>query len=451
MIISKPMLDRTPTYSIVQANRGGMMSRLALAHPSSCPINSFPGLLGMVARDLSASGGVAPEIVGTELIAFASLLTQGIADVAWPNGQLIPIGANGLVAAPSGSGKSLVYKILAQAIEKYLELRMAENLDESCDLLLEDATREALVQSLSELPVAVLFTEEAGGLKRLHKDAPTLVQLLDGSPLRSARISRGRVAVRGHRFSMLLIEQPEIFEETKRLLGAGKGGVGLINRFFVTVSTDSRARNSPHSVRLSGDVAQAYEMRVQERLDALFEHLKQGNPVRPTVTLSAKASQCLLEIAHEARQKCMPDSPWFFISEYVQRHAERVLRLAGVFHVFEHGVGGEISLDTLLRAERFGDWYVDSFARIFYEHPKPTPAEADADKLQQTILGPCLMRGVSGCSQADLRTAAFNLGLTSTRFTRALAVLCEQGRTRVIRHLNKPWILFDLAYSPSNW
>jgi hypothetical protein len=403
----------------------------------------------MLARDLSASGGVAPEIVGTQLIAFASLLTQGLADVMWPNGQPISIGANGLVAAPSGSGKSLIYKRLIQPIEEYLATDHQAR--ERCHLLLEDATREAIVQDLHEWPVAALFTDEAGMLKGLQRDVPTLVKLLDGSPLRSARISRGRVALKGQRFCMLLMEQPEIFEETKRLLGGSKGGVGLVNRFFVTASTDFLARNSPHSVVWSGNVAQAYGTRVRQLLDALVAHVERGNPVSPRVKLGEEASQCLIDLGDEARRKCTPNSPWSSISEYILRHAERVLRLAGVFHVFEHGVGGEISLDTLLRAERFGDWYVESFARIFYEPPKPTQAEVDAGTIEQAILGPCLLKGVSGCSQANLRTAAFNLGLTSTRFTRALAVLCEQGRVRVIRHLNKPWILFDLAYSPSNW
>ncbi|KWC40778.1 hypothetical protein WL51_06720 [Burkholderia ubonensis] len=444
------MQGLTRTYSIVRSKGGVRMSPLAPSC-SSYPVGSFPGLLGTVARDLSASGGVAAEIVGTELIAFASLLTQGIADVTWPNGQPISIGANGLVAAPSGSGKSLVYKNLVQPIEKYLALRMTESPDEHGDLLLEDATREALVQSLSEWPVAGLITEEAGMLKRLLKDAPTLVKLLDGSPLRSARISTGRVALFEQRLSILLIEQPEIFEETKRLLGAGKGGVGLVNRFFVMLSKEFRAENSPHSARLSGDVAHAYDTRVRELLDALFEHVDQGNPVRPTVKLSAEASQCLIDLDHQARRKCTPGSPWFFISEYILRHAERVLRLAGAFHVFEYRVGGEITLDTLLRAERFGDWYVESFARIFYEPPKPTQAEADADELGNAFIQTYRLTGAWMFRQSEMRTQALNLGLTSTRFTRALAVLCQQGRTRVDLYRNVPWITLDRSCLPSSW
>lgn len=442
MFNSKPMLDRTPTYSIVRTNGGAFTTPLAPSRPSY-PVGSFPGLLGMLACDLVASGGVAAELVGTVLIAFASLLTQGIADVMWPNGQVISIGANALVGWPSGSGKSLLYKLLIQPIEKYLAAVTRGR--GCCHLLLEDATREAIVQSLHEWPVAGLHTDEAGMLKNLLRDAPTLVKLLDGSPLRSARISTGRVALLGQRFSMLLMEQPEIFEETKRLLGASKGGVGLINRFFVALSMEFRAANSPHYVRLSDDVAQANDKRVQELLDALIELVEQGIHERPTLKLSSEASQHLILLDHEARKHCTPDSPWFFISEYIFRHAERVLRLAGVFHVFEHGTEGEISLETILRAESFGNWYVESFAKIFFEPPKQTQAEVDAESLERFFIQTCQLSGNSIFRQSDMRAQALNFGLTPTRFTRALGVLCMQGRAWITSYQNKPWVALNIS------
>ncbi len=442
MIISKPMLDRTPTYSIVQANRGGLMSRLALAHPSSYPINSFPGLLGMVARDLSASGGVATEIVGTTLIVIASLLTQGLADVSWPNGRPISIGANGLVVSPSGSGKTLPYDWLKAPIETYLEQLTATDPEGKHDgLLHEDVTREELVRSLKEWLVAALITDEGGIVKRLLKDSPTLVKLLDGTSLRYSRVSSDeRIALIGQRFCMLLMEQPGPFDEIKPRLGGSKGGVGMINRFLVMRST-GLAEGSPHDVRLSDDVALAYKKRAHELLDALVVRIKEGNRARTALKLSAKANPCLIEISNDARRRCSePDSPWGDISEYVLRHAERVLRLAGVIHVFEYGPEGEISLDTLERAESFGNWYVDSYREIFCEEPKPTQAEVGADALWSAFVRICQATGRWTIPQSELRTWAVNLGLTGSRFPRALAVLCKQGRIGVFPGRNGPWV-----------
>jgi hypothetical protein len=446
MLIPKPMSVRSSMCSIVRPKAAALTDSFVPNCPPY-PVGRFPGLLGKIAGDLSSSGVVAPEIIGTEQIGFASLLTQGIADVTWPNGQSISIGANANVAAPSGSGKSIVFKILMQQIEKCLALLMTENKGELYDLLLEDATREALVKSLSVCPIAGVFTEEAGVLKRLLNDAPTLVKLVDGSPLRSARISTGRVALLGHRLSILLLEQPEIFEQTKQLMGMGKGGVGLVNRMFFSLTKDVRAGSSPHDVRLSDEVANAYEMRVRKLLDALFERVELGVHERPTLKLSAEASRHLTSLDREARRHCTPDSPLFFISEYILRHAERVLRLAGVFHVFEHGAEGEISLDILLRAESFGDWYVNSFAQMFYEPPQLTQVEVDADELEQLLIQTC-WTGTSMFRQSEMRTLALNVGLTPTRFTRALACLCKQGRAWMMSHQNKPWIALNLSRLP---
>lgn len=422
-----------------------MINRLAPYRPIY-PISDFPGLLGMVAQNLSASGGVAIEIIGTVVIAIASLLTQGLANVTWPNGKAMSIAANGLVVSPSASGKTLTLEILKRAIEQYLTRRTVSGKEvKDYEPLVEDSTREALVQHLHEWPVAGLITDEAGALKRLLQSASTLVKLLDGSPFRSARISTGRVALLWHRLCMLLMEQPDIFEETKALLGAGKGGVGLVNRFFVVRLDGLGAGGSPHGVRLSAEVEQAYEKRVYKLLDVLFEHVEQGNHERPTLKLSAEASQYLIHLDREARKHCTSDSPLFFISEYILRHAERVLRLAGVFHVFEYGTEGEISVDTLQRAESFGDWYVESFAQIFYNPPKLTQAEGDADELEKLFIQACRWTGSSIFRQSDMRTQALNFGLTPTRFSRALAVLCKQGRASMISYQSKPWIALHLS------
>lgn len=425
------------------------MCRRSLAGRSSYPIGAFSGLLGKMARDLSAGGSIATEIIGTELIGFSSLLTQGVADLVWPNGLLLAVGANGLVAAPSGSGKSLVYKILSNAIEQYLEMFPVESLGKHCDLFLEDVTREAILRSLRDWPVAGLFTDEAGMLKRLLKDSATLVKLLDGAPFRGARISTGRLALVGQRVSMLLLEQPEVFEETKRLLGGRKGGVGLINRFFVALLKEHRSINSSQHVCLSDDVAQAYEQRVRLLLDVLVEKVKGDHLARRAIGLSDEAKPIFAEIMDNAKDQCVPGSPWFPVSEYVARHAERVLRLAGVFHIFEYGVDGEITLDTLMRAEQLGNWYIESFARAFNEPPKQTQSELDAGKLYDALVQNYCSLGIRQYPRPKMRHDAINLGLTSGRFDRALAVLCAEGRTQVVRFANGSWVELVMPSLPS--
>lgn len=407
----------------------------------SYPIDRFPGLAGSLVRDLTASGAIAPEIVGSVAMTAMSLTTQSQADVLWPNGQPASIGTNAIVVSPSGSGKTVAYNWFMQPIEKYLEqLTAADPEGGHGGLLLEDLTRPEIVSSLKDWPAAGLFTDEGGIAKRLLKDSTTLVKLLDGTTLRSARVSTGRVALAGHRLCMLLMQQPDVFEETKPLLGGRKGSVGMANRFFVARSVES-AEGSTHNFRSSDHLALAYKKRTHKLLDALVARIKEGNQARPALKLSASANKCLTEITEDARQRrSEPNSPWADISEYIRRHAERVLRLAGVFHVFEYGPEGEISLDTLERAESFGNWYVDSYREIFCEEPKPTQAEIGADALWGAFVSICQTTSRWTIPQSELRTWAINLGLTGSRFTRALAVLCKQGRVGVFPGRNGPQI-----------
>jgi hypothetical protein len=401
--------------------------------------NVFPGLSGEIMHRFTTDG-VAPELIGTQLIAFISLLTQAIADVAWPNGLKSPIGVNSFLVAPSGVGKSFIFKILIEAIELYLVELSNKYPTKRLDFLIEDATREAIVQSLHGWLVAGLFTDEAGMLKQLLKDAPTLAKLLDASPLRSARVSTGRVELFGQRFCMLLMEQPNVFEATKVLLGASKGGVGLINRFFVARVNGSVAGRSLHHVGLSASVKQAYEKKVRELLDASIQQVEKQTRERPALHLSAEAAQYVVHLDNEIRQRCVYGAPWFFISEYVSRHVERVLRLAGAFHVFEHGIEGEISIDTIQRAAILGQWYIEAFAQMVYEPPKLTQTETDAITLERAIHEVFHTAGLSLFRQSDMRTHALNLGLTPTRFTRALAALAGQGKVRVLMQRNTPWV-----------
>lgn len=403
------------------------------------PTHAFKGLLGAMLNCLTGSG-IATELVGTQLIAFASLLTQGGADVVWPNGMKSPIGNSCLLVAPSGSGKTVIFKLLMTLIDGYLtELIKRNSLAKLPIFFLEDATREAIVKSLHDWPIAALFTDEAGQLKGLFKYSPTLVKLLDASTLRNARISTGRVELVGYRFCALWMEQPDVFTETKAQMGVGKGGVGLINRLFVVQTSGAVDSGSLHQVCLSDSVNQEYDKKIRELLGLAIKHVEQDIE-RPALRLSPEASCYLISLEDEVRRNREPGSPFFFISEYLSRHVERVLRLAGVLHVFEYGADGDISFDTIQQAATLGNWYVDSYAQIAHEPPKQTQAEVDALALEQAMRQSFYATGSSCFLKSRIHTSSVNLGLTPNRLTRALAILGGQRKVRVFMHGKTSWV-----------
>jgi hypothetical protein len=314
--------------------------------------------------------------------------------------------------------------------------------------VIEDTSRDTLIDRMLEWPVAGLISDEAGMLKPLLRHAHTIAKMLDGLSMKHSRMKTKTRVVSNPRLVMLLMEQPELFKDTKVLLGAKKGGVGVINRCFTASIPLTPSDDTYDRVKLSAEVATLQEKRVVELLDISIQHVKDKIPKRPMIKLSDEALPHFKELSLFARQKCAPDSEWFYISEYIARHAERVLRLAGMFHVYEFGASGEISLDTLKRAEGLAKWYIRSFAHLVYEPPKQTQAEIDAGELLACFYQFFHQTGQSQFPISGLNHTALSIGLTPTRVTRALAKLGEQGRIRVFIHFKKPWIdlnVFRLA------
>ena len=410
------------------------------------PGEALKGLLFHMAQALGGSG-IEPEMVGMQLIAFVSLLVQGLADVAWPNGQSTPVGANVLLVAPSSGGKSLIFRMLMDPIERAIrDAKAALPVDPA--FLIEDSTREAILQQLKGWPVAGLFTAEAGQLKLLLKNAAsTLAKLLDGEPLRNARISTGRMELIGRRLTMLLLEQPNIFEASKVLLGASRGGVGLINRFFVGVSSGFPGGASLHTLRLPGDISLAYEQRVNDLIQrSIGQALSEGD--RPILQLSVAASQAIVSLSEHCRQSLLNNPGLSSGAEYINRLPERVLRLAGALHVFEHGSSGEVQLDTVQTAEAIGVWSVNAFMAMTDEPIKPTQTQLDAQVMERALLHTVYTTGKTSFPLREVRSSAPNVGMTKQRFDRALPILAGHRRVTVFLLGRAEWLRIETPHLP---
>lgn len=449
MINSNTSLNHTATYSLAQHTLGGITSQPQLHHPllADYPIELFPGNLGEMLKQLCAGGSISPPLAGTQLITFAGLAAQGAVDVMWPNEESMPTGLSALMGVGASTGKSFIQRILKAPFLAYQEIHMNDQ-GEKYGCLIEDTTREALIESMNEWPVVGLVTDEVGMLKPLLRHAHTLAKLSDGSTLLHTRSTTGRKLIKDPRLVMLLMGQPDLFQEIKGQLGAKKGGVGLINRCFVVLIPHRLSEGTYDNVKLSAEIAAWYKQKVAELMDLSIQHVESQVSKRPAIKLSDDALRHFEALRQYASKQCLPGSDWFFISEYIGRHAERVLRLAAIFHIFMHGASGEISLDTLLRAEGLGNWYIESYAQIVYEPPVPTQAEIDADQLAGCFYQFYRQTGQLQFPMTDLRHTALSIGLTPARVTRAIAVLGKQARIRVVMYLRKPWVVLNALCIP---
>ncbi|WP_342618412.1 DUF3987 domain-containing protein [Rhodoferax sp. GW822-FHT02A01] len=413
------------------------------SHRKFTPVAPFPGLLGQMAMDLSASG-LDMAIIRAQVIGFVSLLTQGCADVRWPNGQRTKIGTNVILLAPSGSGKSVVFDPLMEPITQFLNEQVSGVTQPA--FLLEDATRAAIIEALLEWPVAGLFTDEAGQLDALMStSASTLAKLLDGSPFQHARVGKGRAALCEHRFCMLLMEQPAIFERTKERIGARNGGVGLINRFILEYAKSHPISAALHNGGLSDSSKREYANRAFQLLGVSVQNVMHKSG-RPVLWLSSNATSYLIDQGDEVRRRLEFDSRAAELAEYFNRHSERVLKLAGAMHVFEYGVDSEIDLATLHAADDVCRRAMETFAELTYVRPKLSQAEIDAATVNQALQRLVTLSGRLHFPMSDVRRLIANFGLTKHRFDRAVPVLASQGVVSVILHGRVDWLQIHSPY-----
>ena len=322
------------------------------------------------------------------------------------------------------------YKLLCGPIDRAVRVWTRENVEKQIvpDLFAEDTTREALLLHLREWKLAALFSDDAGQCKELVRvAAPTLAKLNDGDDLNHARVKDGRVALTGHRFNMLLCEQPGIDGVGRQLLTGSNAGVGLVNRMFVAeASPQSGIPDALHAVTFSTNVKEAYAARVKTLIEASIHQVTSGFE-RPVLRLATDAAELLIASGDVLRNRYRGHPRAQALSSYIVRHAERTLRLAGVIHVFEYGPEGEIDLDVMKAAELMGRWSIEQFERMTDVPVPPSQFELDVQRLTNDLIQSCTATGFWNYELGLLRRQAYNAGLTKSRFERALAELCGRG------------------------
>lgn len=404
------------------------------------PQDVFPGLLGALDKCLREAG-IPGEMIAPQLIAIASLLTQGIADVAWPNGIKAPVGANVYFVANSGTGKSLIRKILMEPIEQQLEIHnLVLEPQDRIDLIVEDITPESLLEHLASSPVVAIHSDEAGKLFRLKSAAPALISIIDGVSISKKRVSTKEIRLSGQRACIFFMEQPEIFAASRALMKIGKGGVGLINRCLASSFDGQLPAQSYHYAKLSPELVNVYSEKVHNLLGSTIRQIRSQSTARPIIKLSEQASRFFINSEMKVRQNSALGSPWFRISEYATRHTGRSLPLAAALHAFEHGVGGEISIDTMMRANEIGLWHIEAFSQMTFEAPKPSKVDLDSIQLERAILNFSHVTNAIRFEYTVLRTHSLNFGVSSARFNNALADLCNKGKIRVFTQERKRFV-----------
>lgn len=388
------------------------------------PADEIPTLLGNVVRERASSpkdAGIAGGIAN----GVASLATQGVALVKGHDGQVHNLSSATKVKAATGSGKSYHYVPLTAPIEDGI-LACQKQFPKHAVQLFSDATVPAMGQPLSENPVAVWSTDEAGfalqSMKLPHY--PLAVSYLDGRLIQRNRVAESGKANRPF-FTILHLLQDTVADEITQRHGKVSQGCGFDARTRLVVVPSEWVGQEDLTSMMDPDSSslQQYAARIGELLHVTTANMGTGMQNLPVHEFSPEAKRELL-IIQRGCQRSQQDPLYASCADFLAKYPVHVIKLAASWHVFENRTGG-ISREYVERAEQVIEYHLNCWLYERSRHLWERREVADARLLYQYVIQTLGRRTIP---YRELRSLAINVGLgSSVRRDNALAVLSEHG------------------------
>ncbi len=265
-------------------------------------------------------------------------------------------------------------------------------------LIREDATPEGLAKKLQkEWPSAGVISNEAGivfgahGMNResVMRNLALLNKLWDGGRYQSDRGDEERSRdVRGARLTMgLMIQESTLrafFDATKGLAR----GTGFLAR-FLPAWPDSTMGTRFYTPPAPGNPALA---EFHRRITALLNHPvpidDDGVLTPPVLPLTPEAKEAWIEFHDAIEKELAGGGEYYDVKDVASKTADNAVRLAALFQVFEHGMGGAVGLECFESASLIAAWHLHEARRFFGEIALPAEL-ADAARLDRWLIEYC--------------------------------------------------------------
>lgn len=392
------------------------------------PADEIPALLGNVVRERASSPKDA-AIAGGIANGVASLVTQGVALVKGHDGQVHNLSSATKVKAATGSGKSYHHVPLTAPIEDAI-LACQKQFPKDAVQLFNDATVPAMGKPLSENPVAVWITDEAGfalqSMKLPHY--PLAVSYLDGRLIQRNRVAESGKAVRPF-FSILHLVQDTVDDDIRLRHGKISRGSGWDARTRLTVCPAEWVgqEDITSMVDPDGFSQQKYAARIGELLNVTTANMQLEMQNLPIHELAPEAKRELFNIQREC-QRSQQDPLYAVCGDFLAKYPTHVIKLAGSWHVFENRTGG-ISREYVERAEQVIEYHLNCWLYERTRNQSERRDVVDAKVLYQFVMQTLGRRKIP---YRELRSLAINVGLGSSgRCNDAMSVLWENGYAEI--------------------
>lgn len=263
-------------------------------------------------------------------------------------------------------------------------------------LLLGDETPENLAWRLArEWPSEGVVSSEAGlilGAHGMGKDSvmrnlSLLNVLWDGGELSIGRRTSESFTVKGARLTVALqIQEPTLrnFFDKSGVLARGSG---FLARFLVAWPESTQGyrpfseapANWPHLAKFHHRIAEILNLPVPIGDDGAL------TPQMLILTPAAKAAW--IEYHDAVEVELRSGGELYDVRDVASKSADNAVRLAALFHVFEHGAGA-VGLESFEGASRIAAWHLNESRRLFGELALPAEL-ADAARLDGWLIVYC--------------------------------------------------------------
>jgi hypothetical protein len=403
--------------------------------PDPFPVQALGGILADAAIGIQDRTRAPIAICGQSVMAAATLVTQGHANVRLPTTQLRPLSNFFATVAVTGERKTAadteaiwpIRKREETLRERYGSARQEyENAKEAWDcarnhamkagkgntgairaaltqlgpppnepllplLAVTEPTIEGLVKVFAKgWPSLGVFSDEGGMFIGGHamkeearlRTATTLSKLWDGNPIDRIRSGEGAQVLPGRRLAMHLMAQPNV---AALFLGDGMlAEQGLLSRVLPTapesaIGTRMWRQASDESNRAVKD----YGKRLLDILELPLTMAagKQNELAPRELKLSAEARQRWIGFHDHVEQDLKEDGPLWPIRGLGNKIPEIVVRLSGVLALIENATAQEISADVLEQGIALAEHYMAEGLRLF------EACQADAELLIWLLRG----------------------------------------------------------------
>lgn len=299
-------------------------------------------------------------------------------------------------------------------------------------LLYEDANQQALVKSLYfNHPSAGVVSDEGGlvsGSQGMNKDNclnyfATLNKLWDGGSIGRTRVTDQSFSLKGRRVTFSLMMQEAILRKLIAIDNSSSRSSGFLARMLLA-----------HPISTQGDrdyvepPASLYEMEVFHRriTDLLNMPLPMDedrlNLAPPELLLSQEAKKIWIDYHNFVERRIRKHSELATIPDFASKSADNAARIAGCFHIFEHGITGNISAETMQKAIAVASWHLSETLSLF-EHIDIPQETKDA----LLMLDWLKVKGLHDTTLSYIRNHCPNSLRSDGKHKKALELLREHG------------------------